>query len=304
MKRLFGIFSIILLLICLSSCAKSAENRWQEQYDLGIRYLSDGNYEEAVIAFTAAIEIDPKNADTYLNLAEAYIGLNDYESAKQVIENGYDITEKESLKEALDTLYKEHTSLLIGDDPIEINDLKINGKEISACTLEDVIVTYPQDNEEDSWWDSIGTPIFESYSGGIQYSPRSKLPGGGNAQIISATAWSYTSEILHFDYSAIGLKETEIINFPDLRSINIGDSFEEVLYKMNFKAEGIDYLRDIQGISFTINDIGEWSYTVENVYGEDGKIINIFDEGKTDSYFLFDFWNDRLVKFTYGRLNS
>ena len=33
---------------------------WQEQYDLGVRYLSDGNYEDAIIAFTAAIEIDPK----------------------------------------------------------------------------------------------------------------------------------------------------------------------------------------------------------------------------------------------------
>lgn len=29
---------------------------WQEQYDLGLRYLSEGNYEEAIIAFTAAIE--------------------------------------------------------------------------------------------------------------------------------------------------------------------------------------------------------------------------------------------------------
>lgn len=49
--------------------------RWQEQYNLGIRYLSDGNYEEAIIAFTAAIEIDPKQAPAYVGRGDAYVGL-------------------------------------------------------------------------------------------------------------------------------------------------------------------------------------------------------------------------------------
>lgn len=31
----------------------------------GRAYLSDGRYEEAILAFTAAIEIDPKNAQAY-----------------------------------------------------------------------------------------------------------------------------------------------------------------------------------------------------------------------------------------------
>ncbi|MCI9169341.1 MAG: tetratricopeptide repeat protein [Lawsonibacter sp.] len=46
---------------------------WQEQYDLGIRYLSEGNYEEAIIAFTAAIEIDPKRAEAYVGRGDAYV---------------------------------------------------------------------------------------------------------------------------------------------------------------------------------------------------------------------------------------
>lgn len=32
---------------------------WQEQYDFAVRYLSGGNYEETIITFTDAIEIDP-----------------------------------------------------------------------------------------------------------------------------------------------------------------------------------------------------------------------------------------------------
>ena len=58
----------ILLVLCLltvSSCSKYTEVSWQEQYDLGVRYLSECNYEEAIIAFSAAIEIDSRQAVVY-----------------------------------------------------------------------------------------------------------------------------------------------------------------------------------------------------------------------------------------------
>ena len=74
MKRIFLIaFACILVLV---GCASNTLT-WQEQYDLGIRYLNEGNYEEAIIAFTAAIEIDQKNVVAYLGRAEAYMNSND-----------------------------------------------------------------------------------------------------------------------------------------------------------------------------------------------------------------------------------
>ena len=103
-KSVKAIIICISILLTLTACAKSAENRWQEQYDLGIRYLSAGNYEEAVIAFTAAIEIDPKNADAYLNLAETYIDLGKYDYAIEVLENGIRQTKDKSLKNMLDQI--------------------------------------------------------------------------------------------------------------------------------------------------------------------------------------------------------
>lgn len=76
MKRMHIIVSLILILL-FTGCAKQTIMTWQEQYDLGIRYLNEGNYEEAIIAFTAAIEIDQKNVDAYLGRAEAYMNSND-----------------------------------------------------------------------------------------------------------------------------------------------------------------------------------------------------------------------------------
>lgn len=77
--RLTALILTFVLCLPLAACGGSkadipAENAltWQEQYDLGIKFLSDGNYEEAIIAFTAAIEIDPKQVDAYLSLAEIH----------------------------------------------------------------------------------------------------------------------------------------------------------------------------------------------------------------------------------------
>lgn len=54
---------------------------------MGVRYLSEGNYEEAIIAFTAAIEIDPKRPEGYSGLANTYIAMGDYDSAAGVWES-------------------------------------------------------------------------------------------------------------------------------------------------------------------------------------------------------------------------
>lgn len=70
--------------LALSLCACGQEETpatWQGQYDLGVRYLSEGKYEEAILAFNAAIEIDPKQEKAYLSLSEVYVALGDTEMA-------------------------------------------------------------------------------------------------------------------------------------------------------------------------------------------------------------------------------
>lgn len=105
MRKFCGFLSIIILMCCLGSCAKSTEAQWQEQYDLGVRYLSEGNYEEAIIAFTAAIEIDPVRAEAYIGLADVYTELGDREKAREVLEQGYRETSDCSLQDKLSNMY-------------------------------------------------------------------------------------------------------------------------------------------------------------------------------------------------------
>lgn len=58
-KSFRAICFALLLALVLTACGNKAQE-YQDKYDLGAKYVSDGNYEEAIIAYTAAIKIDVK----------------------------------------------------------------------------------------------------------------------------------------------------------------------------------------------------------------------------------------------------
>ena len=104
MKQFTCVFLTIILLLTLAACQKAPEVEpvdealdWQTQYDLGVRYLSEGKYEEAILAFEAAIEIDPKNADAYRKLAEAYEQTGDENAALRALRDGAEATGDQTL---------------------------------------------------------------------------------------------------------------------------------------------------------------------------------------------------------------
>ncbi len=78
--------------------------RLAEQLDLGNRYLDEMDYEQAVVAFTKAIEIDPMSVDAYIGAAEAYVGLGNEDEAITVLEKGYELTSDEEILEMLEEL--------------------------------------------------------------------------------------------------------------------------------------------------------------------------------------------------------
>ena len=94
-KYTVWLLTAVLVLTLAAGCGKATETNeeetknvtvetsadaglnWQEQYDLGIRLLNEGNYEDAILAFTAAIQINPKSAVSYLERANAYLAWAD-----------------------------------------------------------------------------------------------------------------------------------------------------------------------------------------------------------------------------------
>lgn len=97
--------ALLAVLLLLTACGAKPAESWQEQYDLGVRYLSEGNYQEAILAFSAAIDIDPKRADAYVKLADAYTAQGDKVKAAEVLTQALSaIGENEAVSAALAAL--------------------------------------------------------------------------------------------------------------------------------------------------------------------------------------------------------
>ena len=120
-KKIIGIAGTCFLLLLIAACGKTTEEKWQEQYDLGMQYLEEGDYQNAILAFTAAIEIDPNQTDAYIGRGDVYAAwagqmseeeglesyakaLSDYDEA-QTEENADLIAQKTGIvQEAVDSI--------------------------------------------------------------------------------------------------------------------------------------------------------------------------------------------------------
>lgn len=281
-------FCVALLTIAVlftTACGQKAPT-WQEQYDLGVRYLEDGNYEEAIIAFTAAIEIDPNNTESYLRLADIYSELTDYENAKLVLEKGFENTEDEVIKTKLNELLEEHLSLLLKEDVDYANDFLVGGKPVTNCTLADIIAAYPSAKEEEWYYDPIRESSLDE--GMIQYRQRVKTEMHGFSDGVVAGAVSNDSPLnwLSFQYE----------NSPafDFREIALGDSFEDVIRKLGFNEDSEDYLKDYSSINVHVSN--EYVYFRESLSLDGVKEICIFDD---EFHLWFQFKDNSLSQFDY-----
>lgn len=81
-----GVIVLALALVLAITVPKRAEaKQLAEQLDLGEKYLSELDYEQAVAAYLKAIEIDPKCEDAYLALAGIYIATGELEKADEIL---------------------------------------------------------------------------------------------------------------------------------------------------------------------------------------------------------------------------
>ena len=76
----------------------------QELLSLGNKYLSELDYENAVVAFSKLIEIEPRNPQGYIGLADAYIGLGDIDKAIEILDQGLEATGDDGIRRLLSEL--------------------------------------------------------------------------------------------------------------------------------------------------------------------------------------------------------
>lgn len=245
-KQIIILVGLVILL--LTACG-GTNRTWQEQYDLGIRYLSEGNYEEAIIAFTAAIEIDPKLAPAYVGrgdayilsgetaenlaaaqsdyekalildntfveayqkLAQVYLALEESDKAAELLEQGFALTGDETLQESLEDIQVN----LPDPEPISDRITDLLGK-----TMGDVVDRYGEDYSADNYEGS--TFIMYQNIGSFYFGTIVEYPDYD--AIITMISW-YSDEPL------VGVL-TGTMTYPELVAA-VGEIAEKPEYSFN-----------------------------------------------------------------------
>ena len=86
MKKIISLILSLVMVLSFTACGTKAEATWQEHYDLGLKYVNEAKYDEAILAFTKALEIDPKQAPVYIALAEVYVRQENYTAAQETLD--------------------------------------------------------------------------------------------------------------------------------------------------------------------------------------------------------------------------
>jgi hypothetical protein len=90
------------------------EARVQAKLDLAVKYLSENDYEKAVLAFNDAIKIDSKEIKAYQGLARTYTIQGKYDDAKSIYDKGVAVVaaeEKATLQLGLAGMYIDQGQL-------------------------------------------------------------------------------------------------------------------------------------------------------------------------------------------------
>ncbi len=152
MKRT-GLIAAALSICLLAGCASVADYRVNRQLKLGDRYLVEFEYDKAMLAYSKALLIEPKQMAAYRGLSDAFTAQHDIGSSINVLKKGLaaadDMTSQERDDEAESQIRGMNRQIVVqltdmGDQAFQ------KGKYSRAITYYKDLVIYDA-QEEDSY---------------------------------------------------------------------------------------------------------------------------------------------------------
>jgi tetratricopeptide (TPR) repeat protein len=96
--------SLLIIFFLITSCAGFITRGAQDEFDKGLALFNRGLYQEAIIYFEKAIEIDPEFAQPYLYLGRSYLNLKQWVEAVQPLRTAFRLSPEDSKKEIVTLL--------------------------------------------------------------------------------------------------------------------------------------------------------------------------------------------------------
>ena len=130
---------LVILTPVLVTSGGFSNRKLNEQLDLGAKYLSELDYEQAIVAFKAAIEIEPKCVEAYLRLADVYTAMEEYEMAVEVLKTGFTEKQDGKLEEKLIKLqmFSEQITELSMSEETKPNEAAKAEKKLNDIIIRD-----------------------------------------------------------------------------------------------------------------------------------------------------------------------
>lgn len=157
-KKVLIIAVGIIVLACIIGAVIFAtgagSRKLNKQLNLGNKFLTELNYEQALASFKKAISIDPKNVEAYLGAADAYIKLADaekdfkdkrelYDEAVDLLKDGYDITSDNRLQSKID----EINELIIFTEAVDSTFEEGSSQQSEPVAIEETTVAEEREEE-------------------------------------------------------------------------------------------------------------------------------------------------------------
>ena len=130
------------------------------------QYLTEQKYEQAIAEFQKIIEIDPKNADAYIGMAKAYIGIGDTDKAIEVLEDGYEQTGDDRILEMLEELKSGEKTAETTTETTEITEETVAETENISVSQIETVTTAEQTTTTASITESTKIERRHDYSDG------------------------------------------------------------------------------------------------------------------------------------------
>ena len=145
-----GILAVLMLLAVLCGggfllYSRQPSVRIRRYLNLGMKYLAEEKYDEAVLAFEKVISIDPKRFEAYEGMADAYEGERDYLKAVRALEQGVEAAEDGEPSRSVGKRMTEYY-MILAEEAFEAGE-----GDQSADFYEKVEELEPEDPETAEW---------------------------------------------------------------------------------------------------------------------------------------------------------
>lgn len=153
---------------------QNKQQKYSEQMAAAQRYLEAEDYEKVIMAYEAAIEMNPQAPEAYEELAEFYIDQGKYYTAQIVAEDGWKATGDSRFQDLMD-LVETSRQFEAGSDGDQQNGFVVEGTDSENLVLRNVMVEQIGEYCYQQYVNEYGEPEIQYISS--QEGCKVKFPG-------------------------------------------------------------------------------------------------------------------------------